>query len=452
MKPNLMKMKPMQKFFLYFCIFCVMFLSCIKTTLANSVSITVLPGQGIEFEQVDFVFSKKVTQVDSDWGRVSVDTGSLTSSTDISDGYLNIFTDPGWVVQNIPIDLISDGDDTVATYFSLGLGTPMDVGTLSAHVEFSSDPQITFSDGARSNFTVGTAQWNARGADHADKKGIPAAPSPNLIMFEPGGETTKHTQRHDVNVETAVNQCGPMAIANSLQYLEDQFVFNVPHDHKPGLKGDATLVGQLDTETKRKVKSRNDGDGLNVKEFLKGKFSYLSKNGLKDKLVHKHQGRGSPHAPIPDGNFSDSGTTSEDKGKKVTFEFICDEIKNGEDVELCWSEESNGKVIRGHYVRVYECGKTKGKPFISFLHDRLQSNDTKGTEAVKANIGDFDGDGILNVGSPSFEIRFVLSESLKEPTPRPTPTPTPTQTTIPTPSPISSPTPAQTPSLIPTPT
>jgi hypothetical protein len=451
-----MKIKTMQKFLPYICIVSLILLYTHKAILANSGSVTVVPGQGVDFQQVDFVYSEKVTQLDSDWGRVSINPEVLGSSTGISSGYLNIFTDAGtgWVVQNIPIDLVSDGKDIAATYFSLGLSTPTDVGTLSAHVEFSPSPQITFSDGLRSDFPVGVAQWNARGASHSDKKGFPAAPPPNLITFEPDGETTKDTQRHDVNVETAVNQCGPMAIANSLQYLEDQFVFNVPHDHKPGLKGDNTLVGQLDTETKRKVKSRTDGDGLNVKEFLKGKFSYLSKNGLKNNLVHKHQGRGSPHAPLPDGNFSDSGITSENKGKTVTFEFICDEIKNGEDVELFWNEESEGKVIRGHYVRVYECGKTKGKPFISFLHDRLQSNDTKGTETVKANIGDFNGNGILNVGSRSYEIRFVLSESLKEPTPRPTPTPTPTstQTATPTPSLIPSPTPAQTPSLTPIPT
>lgn len=439
----IMTLKTLQKFLPHICIASLMILCAHK----NSIGVTVGPGQGVDFEQVDFVFSEKATQLNSDWGRGSINPDLLSTSTGISSGYLNIFTNAGWVVQNIPIDLISDGKETVATYFSFGLSAPEDVGTLSAHVEFASSAQITFSDGSRSNFPVGVAQWNAKGVVNYKKITIPSAPPPNLVTFDPVGTDTKHTQRHNVNVEAAVNQCGPMSIANSLQYLEDQFVFNVPHNHAPGLKGDNTLVGQLDTETKRHVKSRSSGSGVHVKDFLKGKFSYLEKNGLKDKLIHKHQGRGLRNAPLPNGNFTSSGITSEDKGEKVTFDFICDEIKQGEDVELMWSyDDSLGKTTDGHFVRVYECGLTKGKPFVSFLHDRLQSNDTKGTETVKANIKDIDGDGLLNVGSESIEIRFALSESLKEPTPKPTPSPTLT------PAPSPSLTPAQTPLLTPMPT
>lgn len=387
-------------------------------TLANADSITVGPGQGVNFEQVDFVFSA-VTQENSDWGRISANPELLSSSTDISSGFLNIFSDAGWVVQNLPVDV---NYGTVTTYFSLGLSTPTDVSELSAHIEFASSPQDDFSDGERGDFDVGVALWNAEGAGDSQTAVIGEAPPPNLIQFRPRGKNTKHTQPNAVNVQTAKNQCFPMSIANSLQYLEDRFGVNVPHDHKPGLKGDDSLVGQLDMEADRRAPARNDGDGVWFTPMLKGKFSYLKKNGLKNKLIHKHQGRGYGNPPdeaLPNGDFRSSGIKSKDRGAKVTFKFICDEIKKGEDVELVFSyDDNNGNPTGGHAVRVFECGKTKGRPWIGYLHDRLQTNndpnDKEGLEKVRQHIKDIDGDGILNLGSKNREIRFVLSESSKK--------------------------------------
>ena len=390
-------------------------------------AITVQPDQGVDFGQVDFLFSE-VTEVDSTWGQVSANSEILFDSTNIASGYLNIYTDTGWVVQNLPVDL-SDGHNLITTYFNLGLAiTPQDINQLSAYIEFTLEPKILFTDGLRSNFSVEPVQWNAEGVGEGSMSSVSKEGPVVNLSFIPFGETFKVTQPNAVNVQTAKNQCFPMSIANSLQYLEDRFGLNVPHDHKPGLKGDNTLVGQLDTKANRYAPARNEGNGVWFQPMLRGKFSYLNENGLKNKLIHKHQGRGygdpEKDQALKDGDFKHMGSTSKDKGAIVTWEWICDEIKHGEDVELVFSyeyEDDEGKKrMGGHAVRVFECGKILGIPWIGYLHDRLQTNldpnDNQGLENVRVLVGDIDNDGILNLGTKSREIRFALSESIKEST------------------------------------
>jgi len=383
---------------------------------------TVLPGQGVDFEQVDFLFDE-ATVYDSDWGRVSADPVALFNSTGISSGYLNIYTDAGRVVQNLPVNLC-DGSKPIAAYFTLGLTAPQDVSLLNAYVEFTSSPQLTFTDGPRSDFSVGVAGWNAEGAGDSHTTEIGEAPPANLVDFIPGGETTKYTQPNQ-NVQAATNQCFPMAFANSLQYLEEQFGLNVPHNHVPGLRGDNTLVGQLDLYANRWAPSRTIGGGVWFTPMVQGKFSYLADNGLAGSLIHRHRGRGygtPPNQALPNGNFTWRGITSTDDGATVTWQWLCDQIRNGEDVELVWSYDRGNVPTGGHAVRIFECGTTLGRQWIGYLHDRLQTNwdpiDSRGLERVRVYVSDIDGDGILNAGSLDREIRFAMSESIKRDGPR----------------------------------
>lgn len=375
-------------------------------------TVTVLPGQGVVFEQVDFVFSQLAVE-DSDWGRATADADDLFSATGMSKGYLNIFTDAGWVVDNLIVDV--GGLNPITTYFTLGLPAPGDVSVLSAHVELSSDPEPAFSDGPRSDFPVGVGEWNAEGAGEEPVTAIGPPPPPAVPGGPPPEPDSEHSQSDKENVQAAKNQCVPMSVANSLQFLENSTGLKVPHDHKKGLKGDNSLVGQLGEKMKRVVTDRKHGKGVWFVPMLEGKFEYLAAKGvdLKDKLVHKHQGRGYGQK-LPDGDFKHAGITSKDEGAKVTWEFICNELKKGQDVELIYQHPKGG-----HAVRVVGCGVTDGKRWIRYAHDRCQSIDTPtpkcpkgGLETAEAKpVKDLDGDGILNLGSPGREIVFVLSES-----------------------------------------
>ncbi len=202
-------------------------------------------------------------------------------------------------------------------------------------------------------------------------------------------------------------------------WSEKRYGIDVPNNHQAGLRGDNTLVGQLDTGMNRTAPSRNNGSGVWFPPMLQGKFSYLNNNDLKDSLVNRHQGRGWSNAAagqaLPNGNFTASGITSTDDGATVTWKWICDQIKAGEDVELIFSyDDANGNPTGGHAVRVFGCGKTLGLPWIKYLHDGAQSNDSFGLETVHVFTTDTDGDGMVNLGVNGREIRFSMSESVTE--------------------------------------
>ncbi len=76
------------------------------------------PDQGVEFFQLDLTFTK-ATQMDSPYGLLVADFNSLYENTGISKGFLNVMTEPGWVVRNMPVE-VSSGYPGLSTMFNLG--------------------------------------------------------------------------------------------------------------------------------------------------------------------------------------------------------------------------------------------------------------------------------------------------------------------------------------------
>jgi len=387
---------------------------------------------GITFSQVDFVFPY-ANVPNSNWGHIDVDVAEFTAGQDLHKGYLNIYTDAGWGVQNQLIDSAS-GINVITIYFDLGVSVGTDVTSLTAHLEFTSEPYITFADGVRIDYPVCAVEYNAEGAGPLNTDAIPMPLK--RLTFNPAGENYAFTKanRKGENVQAATSQCFPMSIANSLQYLENRYNLRVPHEHRIGLRGDNSLVGQLDSACDRYAPSRRVGSGVWFDDMLQGKFKYLSENGLSDSLIHKHQGYGyglgilgagpsygSGQGALPPGDFTRYGITSKDESVdgKVTFEWIEEQLKKCEDVEVVFTyEDATGRIRGGHAVRVFGCGMTLGVPWLRYKHDRLQTNrdrnDVRGLEEVQVQVPDLDGDGMLNFGSMTQEICFALSESPKK--------------------------------------
>src|SRR3989344_77121 len=96
----------------------------------------------------------------------------------------------------------------------------------------------------------------------------PSVDMPLVVNFP----TWTFSQPNQVNLKAAQNQCVPMSVANSLQYLENSYGLQIPNNHAAGLKGDNTLVGQLDTEMNRTVTNRRTGSGVWFQPMLDGKF------------------------------------------------------------------------------------------------------------------------------------------------------------------------------------
>ncbi len=179
------------------------------------------------------------------------------------------------------------------------------------------------------------------------------------------------------NIQAAKNQCGPAGVANSLAWLKDKWGVNVPHEFKKGINGDGSLPGEFDKLMKRTVTDRANGSTVSDGNFIKAKLSYTVNNKIC--LVNKHQ-----DDSIGDVTETINGhnVTSKSHGK-ASFEFICEEICKGQDVEIGFSY-----LPGGHWVKAVGCFvvEINGKLYtgLTYVHDALQADkdptDTKGLE------------------------------------------------------------------------
>jgi hypothetical protein len=382
-------------------------------------AVTVLPGQGVSFNQVDFTFTE-ATLLNSSTGEIFVDVATLKAQAGLSSGYINVATSLGWVVQNLPI-FPGYPYPSISTNFNLGSTAGVDVTSLQAFVDFQPSPSVSFPGGPPTSFPVGNVTFGAEGVG-GNVTSIPPPPPPGVVTFQPGGLIDAKFQPDHPTLQTANNQCLPAALASSLQWLQDTYHITVPHPNNLGLGTDAnndgkaddgTLVGQLDIETRRAFESRTRGCGLSVEDGLHGKLRYIGKNGLADKLVVKHMGtlgggNVSETVVVPGGN--NVTVISTGLGDPVTAAALSQEISDGEDVELCFAYKGLGNEDNGgHAVEVVGVGRILGVPWIAHQSDYKQSNvddattgdgipDNEGTDRIDFTfLADTDGDGRLNL-------------------------------------------------------
>lgn len=385
--------------------------------LPAQTSVPLGPENGLQFDQVGFDFGGGFAYPYSAWGGLWVDPSTLCETVPLQRGFLNVATDRGWVIQNLLIDCQERqiSSDSITAYFELRDSndhtTPVE--QISAHVEFTGIPPTLFvlPTTPQINFQLPhDITVSSGGCTINPITGLPNPPRPATTGST--GVTESHFLPNAINVEAASGQCLTMSVANSLQYLEARYGLPVPNDHVPGLAGDNSLVGVLDQRSGRPITNRRNGMGTPHRAMMRAKLQYIDDNDLEDGLVMRHQGRGFGSQPLEDGDVS-IGTvftvTSTDDGATVTWQWVCDQIKAGEDVELTYDWPGGG-----HAVRVYGCGRTNGRPWIRYLHDRDQSNDSAGLETVQVYMEDVDNDGTPNFGSASREVRFAWSESVTD--------------------------------------
>jgi len=323
------------------------------------------PNEGVSFSQIDFTW-EYATQYNSQYGEMDVDFDTLSSHAGFSTGYLNVYSDEGWIVQNVPIFPSSYG--AISTTFDLG--TSGDISSLDAYVDFSPDPVVDFKPtGSYSSFSVGDTEFNAEGAG-SEKRTIPPGPppKPGSATFTPGGTTATIVQDGHPNVEQYYCQCAPGAVANSFTWLKKKYGAWVPDDNVPGIDGmpPNSLPGQLDVEM-----GRVTGEGTTYEHILAGKLFYIEKylaKGNPPITDLEHQG------PVP--TRSTGTVTSRNVGSKPTPEWILQKLREGEDVEVCWGwyEKKQGtwKRTGGHCVDLIGGGYTLGIPWVGYVEDKLQ--------------------------------------------------------------------------------
>lgn len=372
-------------------------------SIGTAQATALLPGsQSVSFEQLDF----RSVFLNSSIAEVSIDLANARSAAGISQGYINIADASGnWVVRNLPVfDSASFGYGSISTSFDLGTANGSNVTSVLASVDFSAAPSLSFGGAPQAAFTVTDAGFAVGGFGATAAPRYLAAPTPQAVNFTAGFLTRSVIQNGHLNLQAANNQCAPMAVANSLQWLKTSQGVAVPDTHKVGLKGDDSLVGKLDGTMNRDVTSRALGSGLDALPILSGKLDYLKTANL-GSLIVKHQGL------LGGGDVTSSGLSSKGMGTAIDPQFIFDELQHGEDVELGYIGDGVA-----HFVDVIAAGFTLGVPWIKYVSDHLQTDvdptDTKGTGKVDFSyiVG-----GKLVDEKDAPNIAFIITQSVPEP-------------------------------------
>lgn len=149
------------------------------------------------------------------------------------------------------------------------------------------------------------------------------------------------------------NACGPAAAANSMQWLENT-VEEIPEtgtSHREKLEELSSLM------------ERADGQGVTTDQLVKGKLAYIDKYKLPIHVKYQSWWNQADSIPSPNGEF---GHYAENKSEipadqaAPTWEFLKQEVKNGEDVEVLfgWYRKADGSRRGGHWVTVSGVSET----------------------------------------------------------------------------------------------
>lgn len=378
----------------------------------------------VVFEQVDFRagLNSRIAEITVDLANTkAVGQGHTTP---FLSGFVNIADSAGnWVVQNVPV-LNTLGGETydhpnITTNLDLFVSDGTDVtgtNTYSAVVDYSPTPLTAVSQFApnpaqnATSFDVGQTDYATGGFGSATQTGYLPPPNVAPLVYLGGAPITGVYQPGHKNEQCATNQCGPMSIANSLQYLEDTKGLNVPDNHTKGLQGDMTLVGLIDSFSGRtNVTSRTTGDGVSATEFYTGKLAYIADAGLHDDLKIKHQGTfGNSDLSV---TIAGKKAESFGQGTTINFSFILNELMKGEDVEMCYRWATGG-----HCVELIGAGEILGLPFVLHRSDHTQTDkdpmDMLGT--MKVDFSFLLGNTLVDEKGQA-TVALVSSQSVPEP-------------------------------------
>lgn len=341
--------------------------------------VALLPGQGVTFYQLSYPAVSGGAA--SATGLLELELYRLRQLAALEAGYLNVATPAGWVVRNLPIQNETHFPyATLSRAFNLGVSAGTVVSSSLAEVRFSADPVTSFNVTPATSYSVVAKDIVQGGAPYSGSAAVPPPPQdlgfPSITLSSrAAGSSRLAVQMDHPNVEAAINQCMPMSVANSLQYLKDKTGLPVPHEHKPGLKGDNSLVGQLDTAMDRPVTDRQHGSGT---WGLTGKLKYLAENGLANRVQTQHWGVGGDAEPNNTNVSVTSGNvTARSTGRgSLNFDQIFTALQEDQDCEMVYSWPGGA-----HAVDLVAAGEDNGKRWVTHASDLNQADDSKGAGA-----------------------------------------------------------------------
>lgn len=363
--------------------FLLMILTAANTT-ATAAEVPVSVTSGISISQLDFP-TDDIPLINSSIGLLDVNAITLRGQTGINSGYINMVRNSEWVVRNLPI--LPEAQypySNLSVRFDLNVSAGTDVTSLDAIMTYSDVILNSAPNGSLTTFAVGdqTVSQGGLGTELPSNGGNASpttVPTVTAISF---GDPTNNRQIFQLdhpNIEAALNQCAPMSVANSLQFLANTTPLALPHSHVLGLKGDASLVGQLGSAMNRNAPSRTEGGGVRWDNVLKGKLKYLADNDLHERVITKHWGF------FGDMNYAssngDKSATSKGQGA-LHLNNVIASMEGGADCEAGYywptKDDQGNDTFGAHAVDLVAAGYIAGQPFVIENSDLDQSSDTKG--------------------------------------------------------------------------
>ncbi len=447
--------------------------------------------QAISFQQTVFIF-RAGRSMHTDWGHVQADVRKLNAILGEEGGYLNVFIESrtsraAWVIENLRIPPDPDcncrqesdekrrGHDKanptrnipMTAHFDL---RPGEVGAgrvdrVFATVLASRSPLPAVARVARLAETAATQPYvvqqglvDAEG-DLAERAATPR-PGTGVLLLGPPPQAIDPVpelpndiafpieviQDDQPNIQTASNQCVPMANANALGYLSNRYNelplgWPLPHASTQGIglhtsTGDVVFwqpvpatsrVAQVDARFRRiGVQGFESGEGADRCQQIRGVFSYVASNGGVANAVFRHQG-GSAFYGAGDNNcdnditLSLGGITSQRQGVNPTWQWMFDQLQVGRAVIFSFGRyDINGNRTGGHAVRVWEARRFNGRDYLYTLDDADQGLNSNGLRTEQWEVADknqpgFAGqpNGRLELGGTNWEIEFAMSIEAK---------------------------------------
>jgi len=375
--------------------------ACGEYVFLFSIEVVVYCGfvYDIVFEQLDWYDSDGTLVLkDSIWGFMEFEYQPDVENT----YYLNVVassnegsSEPGWVIQNMPLfpwstSTVRFGADV--NLEEIGIYSGMDLKNIELIIKVGSTILTSKPDNPSKVYVVRDSVRNAW-----NDIGSPDMSAPFTNPGKPDGvknadkEKAKPAPRDVKPVQEDKNKCFPGSVARSLDWLNRK--------HKLGIQKDAK---KFYDELKEKVKNPQ---GTNVKEnetWKINKKNEYAKQVSNNKIVTKVYDAIDYVDPI-------NGVDEKTPNDETLFEFLKREWAT-EDIELAFFSTSVSHIVT--IVGVYETKDGKFK--VKYRDDENQSNPNDGDSSIKeAEITKLPN-GRYTFKSSSFQVWYVLSESVKE--------------------------------------
>ncbi len=320
--------------------------------------------------------------------------------------------DPAWIIRNlyIPESAWFDDQQNLSSVFDLGLlgfskGEPVEwlqFGTTFHLLPDTTLPDIPDPFWREAIFELEKQRGTGYFGPSGGYNGYP------LIEFFPKGSLTGEvTKKHYIGCEMPngqldgskapwqANACGPAAAANSLMWLRDKHKeIDFPGEFDQICYYLAALMGKR-------------ANGVGQKGFVQGKLDFIEMYKLPIKVKFQTK-------KLSGDQSSNTGNSKAEKKDKSSDthpdkDWIYEELKNGEDVELGYIKPGTGE---GHITTMTGTYTVDGKTYLYFKDDGDQLTGDTTKMAQGYSVLERDGDSIWRMpGKDNGYIDFVVSES-----------------------------------------